>query len=293
MTPSFSTKGPEVLTGSSARKLRRGGVNLLGGRARSWVLHPFVHPELEQQFELRRALDIGLIPSIYFSDAPHEDLGAYAGDYLRQEVAAEGLTRNIPAFSRFLEAAAMSNGQLINYSAIGSDAQVPTSTVREYFQILEDTLIAHRLPAWKRTTRRKPITTDKVYFFDGGVARCLQQRRGLRPRSPEFGEAFEAYVHHELRSYVDYRRQGSLCYWRSKSGFEVDFILDDQTAIEVKAKARVGQRDLKGIRALMEEVNLRRYQVVCLEPHPRHLDDGVEIWPWEQWIQRLWNDDWV
>jgi predicted AAA+ superfamily ATPase len=276
-----------VLTGSSARKLRRGGVNLLGGRAQSRILHPFVYPEVGDSFDLRRALDVGLLPPIYLSDDPRSDLRGYAGDYLRQEVAAEGLTRNIPAFSRFLEVAALCNGQMLNYSAISSDAQVPVSTVREYFQILEDTLIAQRLPPWKASRTRKPIVTPKFYFFDVGVARHLQHREGLRTGSPEFGEAFEAYIHHELRSYLDTSSQGGLCYWRSKSGFEVDFVLNERTAIEAKAKAPVGQRDLRGLAALREEGLLKRYLVVSLEQRPRRTE-GIEILPWRSFLEQLW-----
>jgi predicted AAA+ superfamily ATPase len=279
-----------VMTGSSARKLRRGGVNLLGGRARSRVLHPFVRRELGASFELKRALDLGLLPSIYLSDSPAEDLRAYAGDYLRQEIAAEGLTRNVPAFSRFLEVAALCNGQLLNYSAIASDAQVPVSTVREYFQILEDTLIAYRLAPFRMSVKRKPIVTPKLYFFDGGIARHLQHRAGLRAGSPEFGEAFEAYLHHELRTYLDYSGDGELAYWRSKSGFEVDFVLDGRTAIEVKAKALVGNRDLRGLQALREEGVLQRYLCVSLERQPR-LHEGLEILPWQDFLDRLWAGD--
>jgi predicted AAA+ superfamily ATPase len=276
-----------VMTGSSPRKLRRGGVNLLGGRARSRVLHPFVYRELGESFDLRRALDVGLLPPIYLSGEAEEDLKAYAGDYLRQEIAAEGLTRNIPAFSRFLEIAALCNGQMLNYSAIGSDAQVPVSTVREYFQILEDTLVAHRLPPWRASVKRKPIVTPKFYFFDIGVARHLQHRRGLRVRSPEFGDAFEAYIHHELRTYLDYAGRGELAYWRSKSGFEVDFILNDRTAIETKAKDPVGQRDLRGLEALREEGLLKRYVVASLEKRPRRTG-RIEVLPWQLFLDQLW-----
>jgi predicted AAA+ superfamily ATPase len=276
-----------VMTGSSPRKLRRGGVNLLGGRARSRILHPFVHRELGEAFDLRRALDVGLLPPIYLSGEAEEDLKAYAGDYLRQEIAAEGLTRNIPAFSRFLEIAALCNGQMLNYSAIGSDAQVPVSTVREYFQILEDTLVAHRLPPWRASVKRKPIVTPKFYFFDIGVARHLQHRRGLRVRSPEFGDAFEAYIHHELRTYLDYAGRGELAYWRSKSGFEVDFILSDRTAIETKAKDPVGQHDLRGLEALREEGLLERYVVVSLEQRPRRTGH-IDVLPWQLFLDQLW-----
>lgn len=277
-----------VMTGSSARKLRRGGVNLLGGRARSRVLHPFVRAELQDRFDLVRALDTGLLPPIYLSDEPHEDLRAYVGDYLREEIAAEALTRNVGAFSRFLEVAALCNGQELNYSAIASDAQVPVSTAREYFQILEDTLVAHRLPAWRRSVKRKAITRPKLYLFDVGIARHLQGRRHLRARSPELGEAFEALIHHELRAHLDYTGGGGqLCYWRSRSGYEVDFILDDRVAIEVKAKEQVGQRDLRGLRALAEEGQLRRLVVVSLERQPRDVD-GIEILPWQVFLEQLW-----
>lgn len=277
-----------LLTGSSARKLRRGGTNLLGGRARSRYLHPFIRRELGDQFDLLSALNRGLIPSIYFSDSPAEDLRAYTGDYLQLEIAAEGLTRNIPAFSRFLEIAALCNGQLINYTKIANDAQVPSSTVQEYFQILRDTLIAFDVPAWKKTKKRKPISTSKFYFFDIGVVRQLQHRTELLAGSPEFGEAFESYIAHELKAFVDYQACGDLCFWRSKSGYEVDFILSDKTAIEVKAKTNITPRDLKGLRALEEEKQLERYLVVSLEKAPRTIDH-IEILPWQVFLDRLWE----
>jgi len=277
-----------LMTGSSARKLRRGGVNLLGGRARSRRLHPFVYRELDS-FNLERALQFGLIPTIYLSDSPREDLVSYTGDYLIEEIAQEGLTRNIGAFSRFLDVAAACNGQMLNFSKIASDAQVPTSTVREYFQILEDTLIATTLPAWKKSSVRKPITTAKFYFFDVGVARQLQGRRDLPVRTPAFGEAFETYIFHELSAFIDYTADGQLNYWRSKSKFEVDFVLNDVTAIEVKAKQNVTPRDLKGIRALKEENLLKNYLVVSLEERPRTIDD-IHILPLNTFLKNLWDD---
>ncbi len=275
-----------LLTGSSARKLSRGGVNLLGGRARSQALHPFVLKELKD-FDLLRALNYGLIPSIYFSDSPEEDLKAYAGSYLREEIAAEGLTRNVPAFSRFLEVAALCNGTLINYTQIANDAQVPKSTVQEYFKILQDTLIAEEVPAWKKTVKRKPILTSKFYFFDVGVVRHLQHRSGLKEKSPEFGEAFETYIFHELKTYIDYESRGTLHYWHSKSNFEADFILNSVSAIEVKGKNTIGHRDLKGLQALQEEALLKNYIVVCLEDRPRTIDN-IQILPWKMFLERLW-----
>lgn len=277
-----------LLTGSSARSLRRSGVNLLGGRARSRHLHPFSFCELGKKFNLLQALNHGLLPSIYDSDAPEEDLKSYAADYLQQEVAQEGLTRNIPAFSRFLEVAALCNGQQINYTEIGNDAQVPRSTVREYFQILKDTLIGFELPAWKKSKTRKAMSTSKFYFFDVGVAGCLQHRGRVHQASRQFGEAFEHYLFHELKSFVDYTQSGELAYWRSTSQFEVDFILSDEVAIEVKAKTNVSPRDLKGLKALKEEKRLAQYFLVCLEDRPRRVE-GIQILPWQDFLKRLWT----
>ena len=281
-----------VLTGSSARKLRRGGVNRLGGRAPSRTLHPFTSRELGDDFVLDRALDRGLVPSIYFSDNPREDLAAYAGNYLKEEIAAEAATRNVPAFSRFLEVAALCHGTMLNFSQVASDAQVPIGTVREYFHILEDTLVARPLPAWTRTRTRKAIGTAKHYFFDSGVVRHLQHRSGLARRSPEFGEAFESYIFHEISTYIDYTEAMPLAYWRSTSNFEVDFVLADKTAVEVKAKDPVGERDVRGLRALREESLLKHYVVVSLEARPRTVD-GIRILPWRDFLERLWDGGYI
>jgi predicted AAA+ superfamily ATPase len=174
-----------LLTGSSARKLRRGGINLLGGRARVKYLHPLTYRELGDKFVLNQAMQRGLLPSIYFSDDPRADLESYAGLYLQQEIMAEGATRNIPAFSRFLKIAAHSNGGIVNFTNIASDAQVARTTVYEYYEILKDTLILRELPPWKKTVKRKPLASSKYYFFDVGVVSALQGRPFLpvRPNS--------------------------------------------------------------------------------------------------------------
>lgn len=281
-----------LLTGSSARKLRNKGVNLLGGRARTRRLRPFIFRELKGNFQLLKALDTGLIPSIYFSNAPFEDLEAYAGNYLRKEIAAEAIVRNVPAFSRFLTVAGLCNGKMINYTNIASDAQVPRSTVQEYFQILRDTLLGDDLPAWRKSVKRKPVSTSKFYFFDIGVARFLQGRRGLEMRSPEFGEAFEAYIHHEIKTYCDYKVGCDLCYWRSTSGFEVDFVINGKTAIEVKGKANITRKDFKGLTAIKEEELLENYILVTLEDTPRK-DGDICILPWKDFIANLWQDAYV
>jgi predicted AAA+ superfamily ATPase len=275
-----------LLTGSSCRKLRRGGINLLGGRARIKHLHPLTWRELGDRFDLNRAIARGLLPSIYFSDDPKADLEAYAGAYLQQEIVAEGAARNIPAFSRFLKVAAQCNATIVNFTNLANDAQVARTTVYEYFEILKDTLILHELPAWKKTKKRKPLSSSKYYFFDVGVVAALQERE-FRPGTPEFGEAFETYLMHELSSYVDHVSAESLCFWRSASGFEVDFLLGDHTAVEVKAKTNVSHQDLKSLRALAEEKILKRYICVSLEPRPRKVGD-ISVLPLRSFLGALW-----
>ncbi len=278
-----------LLTGSSSRKLRRGGVNLLGGRARVHYLHPFTFYELGQEFDLLRALDIGLLPSIYLSDEPYAYLESYTGLYLREEIAAEAIVRNVPAFSRFLTVAALCHGQIVNHSKIASDAQISRTTVHEYYEIMKDTLMGFELPAWKKTVKRKPFSTSKFYLFDGGVARFLQHRKNLQFGSTECGEAFESYIFHEIHTYLDYCAYSEIvAYWRSASGFEVDFILGDSVAIEVKAKTNIVGHDLKGLRALKEETVLKQYIVVSFEDVPRVVD-GIEIWPWKMFLEQLWE----
>jgi len=221
-----------LLTGSSARKLRRGGVNLLGGRARTKYLHPLTYRELGKHFNLIQALERGLLPAIYFSDDPWADLQAYAGSYLQQEIVAEAVVRSIPAFSRFLKVVALCNGTIVNFSSLSNDAQVPRTTIYEYFEILKDTLVLHELPAWRKSKKRKPLSSSKFYFFDVGLVSAVQGRT-FRQGTPEYGGAFETYIMHELISYSNYLSGEPLGYWKSTSGFEVNFILGDHTAIEV------------------------------------------------------------
>ncbi|MGD9975976.1 MAG: ATP-binding protein [Desulfatirhabdiaceae bacterium] len=280
-----------LLTGSSARKLRRGGVNLLGGRARTLYMHPLTYRELGDQFDLYKAMERGLLPSVYFSDDPRADLQAYAGLYLQQEIMAEGATRNIPAFSRFLKIAAHSNGGIVNFTNIASDAQVARTTVYEYFEILKDTLILRELPAWRKTVKRKPLASSKYYFFDIGIVSALQERPFL-PGTPEFGEAFETFLMHELSSHSDYVSHLPICFWRSTSGFEVDFIIGDHTAVEAKAKTNITSQDLKPLHALMAEKQLKRYLCVSLEPRAREVD-GIRVLPFGRFLDELWDGEYV
>jgi len=284
----IETRGTRfLLTGSSARKLRRGGINLLGGRARTKYLHPLTYKELNRHFDLLMAIERGLIPSIYFSDDPRADLQAYAGSYLQQEILAEGATRNMPAFSRFLRVAALCNATIVNFTNVANDAQVARTTVYEYFEILKDTLILYELPAWRKTKKRKPLASSKYYFFDVGAVAVLQGRE-FRAGTPEFGEAFETYLMHELKSFSDYISGEQLCYWRSTSGFEVDFIIGDHTAVEVKAKKNLSPNDIKPLRMLAEEGKLKRYICVSLEPRRRKVSN-IDILPYREFLDLLWD----
>lgn len=277
-----------VLTGSSARNLKRGSTNLLAGRA--WVthLHPLVSAETGPG-RLHTRLSWGSLPAVLDSELPYEDLKAYVGTYLQQEIRAEGVTRSVENFSRFLEIAGTCNGEQVNYTKVGSDSGVPPRTVREYFQILEDTLLGYQLPAYRKTVKRKPVATSKFYFFDVGVGNTLLRRGEVLPGSEAFGKALEHQVFLELRARIDYDRIDlPLTYWRSQSRLEVDFLLGDRIAIEVKAKSRVTRRDFSGLRALDEELKLERKIVVCTEPK-RRVDEGVEIVPIEQFFEDLWG----
>jgi predicted AAA+ superfamily ATPase len=250
-------------------------------------LHPLTRKELASEFDLAAVMERGLLPSMYFSDNPREDLQAYTGLYLQHEVVAEALTRNVPAFSRFLRAAALCNATIVNFTKVANDAQVPRTTVYEYFDILKDTLILNELPAWKASVKRKPLTSSKFYFFDVGVVAALQGRR-YASGTPEYGEAFETYLMHELVSCRDYVSGESLGFWRSASGYEVDFIIGDHTAIEVKAKENVSSQELKSLRAISEEKKFKRLICVSLERRAR-IVDGIRILPYGEFLDELWS----
>jgi uncharacterized protein len=231
----------------------------------------------------------GLVPSVYFSDDARADLHAYSGMYLQQEIVAEGAARNIPAFSRFLRVAALCNGTIINFTNVANDAQVARTTVYEYFEILKNTLIMHELPPWRKTRKRKPIASSKYYFFDVGIVLSLQGRE-VRHGTPEFGEAFETYLMHELISHRDYVSGEPLSFWRSTSGFEVDFILGDHTAVEVKAKENISHQDIKSLEAIAQEKKLKRYLCVSLEPRARRLGN-VTVLPFKEFLMALWSGE--
>jgi uncharacterized protein len=278
-----------VMTGSSARSLRRHGVNLLGGRAREYRLFPFTTQEigLEQIDELLR---YGSMPPVWNNPDGAEILNDYTGAYLQLEVQAEGYIRNLPTFSRFMEVAALSHGEVVNFTKIGSDAGVPPRTVREHFQLLEDTLVGYLLPSYQGAGKRKPVSNSKFYFFDIGVAHRLMHRMSpLYPGTMEYGRALEHLVMLELKAWLSYNRKpDKLTFWRTYSKHEVDFVIGDHTAIEVKASGRVTERDFKGLRLLAEDAPLQRKVVVSLESQAWRSDDGIEVLPAVDFFRQLW-----
>lgn len=282
-----------LLTGSSARKLRRQGVNLLGGRARMIHFHPFITSELGTEFNLLKFANNGMIPSIYFSDDAESDLNAYVGLYLQEEIANEGLARSLPSFARFLEIAATCHGEQIDYTSVSNDAQVPRTTVHEYFKVLKDTLVANELPCWGETVKRKPIATPKFYFFDWGVVRKLLGHGKVQLKSPLFGRAFESLIYQELRAYCDYNGIGGLHYWRTKDQHEVDFIISEKIAVEVKSSSKITARDLTGLIKLSEEKLLEKYYLVYTGDVPKKLNIAphIEILPYGQFLTKLWSRD--
>ncbi len=284
-----------VLTGSSARKLRRSPVNLLAGRARRAELAPIVSQELPDSYAgYRRLLAWGGLPSVLTSTSPSEELRDYVGTYLKEEIMAEGLSRNLSAFSRFLETAALCNGEQVIFANVGSDAELPARTVRDHFQLLEDTLLGTLVPAYRKTQSRKAVAASKFYFFDLGISQSLLSRDAPTPGTPEYSRALEHFIFAELRAAMSYQRlDGQIYYWRTTSQFEVDFIVElpgkPLIAIEVKGSARVPERELKGHRAFAEDQpNALRY-VVCEEQVARNTADGIRIRPVAEFLEQLWD----
>lgn len=245
-----------VLTGSSARKLRRGGVDLLAGRALNLSLHPFMAAELPR-FDLAAALTQGMVPMVVSSDDPVSKLRAYASLYLEEEVRAEGLTRNIGAFARFLETMSFSHASLLNVANVARECEVERKTVAGYVDILEDLLLAYRLPVFGKRAQRKTVAHPKFYFFDTGVFRYLRPRGPLDRAAEMEGPALEGLVAQHLRAWAAYSRQRiELSFWRTQGGSEVDFVVYGEKtfcAIEVKNSEHINPADLRGLRAFKEE----------------------------------------
>jgi predicted AAA+ superfamily ATPase len=280
-----------LLTGSSARKLRRGHANLLGGRAWRRNMFPLIFNEVEG-FILEEVLISGLLPPHFLSTRPEEELRSYISDYLKEEIAAEARIQNIPSFAEFLKVAAVISSALLNYTNVAREAGISQKTVRTYFNILEDTLLGFRIQPWKESKKRRMILAEKFYLFDVGVANFLMNRRP-KIGSPEFGKSFEHYILMELRAYQGYEAPDlDLTYWRTSSGQEIDFIFGDkQLAIEIKGSPRVHEGDLKNFKALLEDGPVKKCIVVCLEKQPRILENKIEVLPWKIFLKRLWNHE--
>ena len=278
-----------VLCGSSARKLKRGGANLLGGRAWRFHLHPLTWQEIPE-FELMRALNRGLVPSHYDSSAHHRILSGYLTDYLKEEVFDEGLTRNAAAFSRFFDALSFSHGEVLNFSSLARDCGVDSKTVREYFQILEDTLLGQMVEPFAQHRSRAVITrAPKFYLFDVGVAGQLVGRRIERQQGPDFGRALEHFIFMEISAFRSYSEADfPIRYWRTKSGLEVDFVLGNAGQVAIKVKgARVRSEDLKGLNAYVDEHQPDTALLVCAESSARRIG-SVDVLPWQTFLERLW-----
>lgn len=279
-----------LLTGSSARKLKRGGANLLAGRAWEARLFPLVSAELVD-FDLGRYLARGGLPAVWFSDEPWEELRAYVGTYLKEEVMAEALVRRINTFSAFLELCALRCSEEINFEAFGSDLGISGKSVRNFFEVLEDTLVGFLLKPYKKSKRRKATSRSKFYLFDLGITNSLAGRREVAVGTEEFGRAFEHFIALELRAYLSYRRLDSeLTFWRTEGGNEVDFLVGSEVAIEVKGSDLVNERHLSGLRALREEGIFKTFCVVSRDRAVRVVD-GITIYPWQDFLTRLWRDE--
>lgn len=299
----FEKKATFLLTGSSARKLKHGAANLLAGRAWQANLFPLTFTEINNQkeidgkfplpeFDLLRYLNRGGIPEIYLSDDYKTELSNYINLYLREEVKAESLTRNIQAFSKFLEIVALHDAREVNFEAMASDCQISTSTLRNYFKILEDTLIGFSIPGYTKTKKRKATARIKHFLFDLGVSNALSHREIIDLQSEQAGHVFEHFIALELRAYLSYTNSTqNLTYWRSTSHKEVDFLIGDKIAIEVKATQLVNERHCAGLLALKEEGIFGRYLIVSRDEQRRTFRNGVEVWPYTEFLNALWKHE--
>jgi len=279
-----------ILCGSSARKLKRGKANLLGGRAWRYEMFPFVTAELGS-VDLLRILNHGMMPSHYLQEGYKKALKAYVQDYLKEEVFDEGLTRNIPAFSRFFDAMGYSHGELTNYSNIARECGVDSKTVKEYYQILVDTLLGTMVEPFKRRQDRRVITrAAKFYLFDVGVAGAITKRRLEAEKGELFGKAFEHFILMEISAFNSYDELDyDINFWRTKSGLEVDFVLGrGEVAIEVKGSSRIDRRDLRPLRAFIDEYSPKKALVVCNEKVER-IHGQIRIMPYKKFLYDLWD----
>lgn len=277
-----------LLTGSSARGLRKGGVNLLAGRAWEARLFPLTSNEISD-FSLERYLQCGGLPQVYSSENPFEELKAYTGTYLQEEIRAESAVRELRGFTRFLDLAATKVGEEVNRESLASDCGVGPKAIKNYFEILEDTLIGFHIPPFQKTVQRKSVSRQKFYFFDIGVTNSLLGRSEI-PRSTEtYGKVFEQFIILEIKAFLSYfRNENKLTFWRTHSQQEVDCVVGNDMAIEIKSTDLVNERHLKGLKVLREEGLIKNYCVISHDPEERVID-GIKILPWKLFLERLWK----
>ena len=279
-----------ILCGSSARKLKRRGHNTLGGRAFPVYLYPLVSAEVPD-FDIDRAVSVGMIPSHYLAKSPWRNLAAYIEVYMKEEIKEEALVRNIDAFQRFLEVAALTDGEMVNYNNIAQECGVSAMTVSAYFDILEDTLVGYRLPAYTKTLQRRLVQAPRFYYFDVGVANYLLHRKELVRGTPDYGHAFEHLVVQELMAYMHYSHsEERLSYWRTYTGIEVDVIVGDcRVAIEIKSAEEIQNRHLKNLRIFGEEHPQSRKIIVSLDVFSRTIGD-IECLYVMDFFRMLWTN---
>ena len=280
-----------ILCGSSARKLIRMKANLLGGRAWRYEMFPLTTQEIGPDFNLLRAMNNGLIPQHYFSNYPERFLESYVLDYLAHEIKAEAMVRNVPAFHRFLEIAAISNSEIVNFSSIARDCGVSSVTVKDYFQILQDTLLGFMLKPYTKKIKRTPIESSKFYFFDLGITRALRRMLVIQEGSVEFGHFFEHFILMELRAFLSYfNHYKNIYFWRTACGKEVDIVIGEaEWAIEIKTSKQKSMKDFKGLLAFGEEFPNAKLMAVTFDDSKRLIDGRIEVFPWQEFLQQLWN----
>lgn len=278
-----------ILCGSSARKLKRRGYNTLGGRAYPVYLFPFVSAEIPD-FDLQHAVSYGMLPPHYLAKNPQHRLSAYIDVYLKEEIKEEALVRNLNAFQRFLEVAALTDGEIVNLNNIAQDCGVSANTVAGYFDILEDTLLGFRVPAYTKVAKRRLVQAPRFYYFDVGVANHLLHRRELVRGTAEYGHSFEHLVIQELRAYLAYRESSErLSYWRTYTGVEVDAVIGDaRVAIEIKSVEEVLPRHLKGLKSFADDNTDSRLIMVSLDPVNRRMGN-VECTYVLDFFKMLWE----
>jgi predicted AAA+ superfamily ATPase len=280
-----------IMSGSSPRKILKQGVNLLGGRALRYELYPLSFSEIPD-FDLAKALNQGLLPKHY--DAKNYQLqhSAYIGAYLEEEIIAETKIRDRQVFYGFLEKLAFSNGEIVNYTNIASECGISSPTVKEYFNILQETMLGRYVESFQKKPKRRVVLAPKFYLFDIGIANFLLKRKNIEPGNEIYGSVFEHFIYMELQAYANYSgKQFPIRYWRTTSQLEVDFILGDhEVALEIKSTDNIQSKHLKGLKAFNEEYQTKHSIIVSLDPYPRKIET-ISVLPWKVFLAKLWDGE--